>query len=230
MSDDIEGVTEGNALSPGSDEQTVGVDLLRALGGKQGLADGGLPGAIFVTVYVFDGQDLGPALWSALLTAAVLTGIRLLRRTSLQFALAGLVGVMMSALLAWVTGRAIDFFLLGLVLQAVFVVVYAASIQLGRPFIGVVVGQLLGEGMTWRDNPGRMAAFTRATWLWCGMFALRFAVQLPLFLLDKPVLLGYTKLAMGWPLLIVVAWLTYRIIQGAPPPEPTEETRAEEPQ
>ncbi|HVQ87973.1 MAG TPA: DUF3159 domain-containing protein [Actinomycetes bacterium] len=196
-------------------------DLLHALGGKQGLADGGLPGAVFVTVYVVSGQNLGPALWSALGVAAILTVIRLLRRSSVQFALMGMAGVGISALIAWATGRAINFFILGLCLQALFVVMYFVSIRVRRPLIGVIVGQLLGDGMAWKDDPARVSAYTKATWLWCGMFAFRLAVQLPLFIMDKPVALGYVKLAMGWPLLAVVAWLTYRLIRVAPTAEAT---------
>ncbi len=60
-----------------------------------------------------------------------------------------------------------------------------------------MLGPLLGEGMTWRDNPERRRAYTQVTWLWFAMFAVRLAVQLPLYLLGMTVALGWVKLAHG---------------------------------
>lgn len=192
-------------------------DLLSALGGKQGLADGGLPSAIFITVYTVDGQSLAPALWSALGLAALLTVVRIARRQSLQYAFAGLLGVSLSAFLASRTGNASDFYLPGLFLQGGYALAYLVSILVRWPLIGVVVGPLLGEGMQWRDNPRRRRAFTLATWAWFAMFAVRLAVQLPLYLLDMPIALGYVKLAMGWPVFALVAWLTFVLVRSSPP-------------
>lgn len=197
---------------------SAGVNLVQAMGGKQGMADGGLPGAVFVTVYTVTGQNLSPALWSALAVAGVLTGIRLVRRQQLQFAIAGLVGVAISAFIASRTGSAKNFFLPGLLLQAGYGVLYLVSVVVGWPIIGVIVGPLIGEGMTWRSNPGRRRAYATMTLIWCAMFAVRLAVQLPLYLLDKPVSLGYVKLAMGWPLVALAAWLSYLVLRAAPPP------------
>jgi hypothetical protein len=50
------------------------------------------------------------------------------------------------------------------------------------------------------------------------MFTLRFAVQLPLYLLGMTVALGWVKLAMGWPIFALVAWMSYLILTKAPPP------------
>lgn len=199
-----------------------GVNVMQALGGKQGMADGGLPGAVFVTVYTVSGQELTPALWSALAVAGVLTAIRLVRRQPLQYAVAGLVGVGVAAFFASRSGEAKNFFLPGLLLQGGYGLLYLVSILVRWPLIGVVVGPLIGEGMTWRTNPGRRRAYTYATWIWFSMFMIRLAVQLPLYLLDKPVALGYVKLLLGWPLVALAAWLTYRLLKVAPPPTPTE--------
>ena len=198
----------------------AGVDLLQTLGGKQGIAESGLPGAVFVTVYTVNGQNLGPALWSAIGVAVLLSVWRLVRRESVQFALSGLIGVAIAAFVASRTGRAADFFLPGLLLQAGYALVYLTSIIVRWPLIGVVLGPLFGEGMTWRQNPGRRRAFMLATWAWFSMFVLRLAVQLPLYLLDMTVALGYVKLAMGWPLFAVVAWITFLLIRAAPPAQP----------
>ena len=96
----------------------------------------------------------------------------------------------------------------------------------GWPLIGVVLGPLLGEGFTWRDDPARKRAYAQASWLWCGMFTVRLAVQLPLYLLSLTVALGWVKVAMGWPLFALVLWLSYLVLRKAPPPRP--QTQQEE--
>jgi hypothetical protein len=205
-----------------SDEQagTSAVDLQSALGGKLGMTESGLPSLVFILIYTINGQELSPALWGALGTAGVLTVVRIVRRSSVQYALAGLFGVAFSAFIASRTGNAANFYLPGLLIQAGYGIAYLVSILVGWPLIGVVLGPLLGEGMTWRDNPARKKAYTQITWFWFGMFAVRLAVQLPLYLLSMTVALGWVKVAMGWPLFALVAWISYLILRKAPPPRP----------
>lgn len=196
----------------------AGVDLKDALGGKLGVAESGLPSAVFIVIYTVNGQVLEPALWAALVTAGVMTAVRIMRRSSLKYALGGMFGVALSAFIASRTGNAANFYLPGLIWQGGYAVVYLVSLLVRWPLIGVVLGPLLGEGLTWRDNPERRRAYTQVTWLWFGMFALRFAVQLPLYLLGMTVALGWVKLAMGWPIFALVAWLSYLVLTKAPPP------------
>ncbi|HEX5016176.1 MAG TPA: DUF3159 domain-containing protein [Actinomycetes bacterium] len=203
-----------------TDARVEGVELQSALGGKLGMTESGLPSLVFIVIYTVNGQVLPPALWGALGTAVVLFVVRLIRRGSVQYALAGMFGVALSAFIASRTGNAADFYLPGLLLQAGYAVAYLVSILVGWPLIGVVLGPLLGEGFTWRDDPARKRAYTQVSWFWCGMFTLRLAVQLPLYFLSMTVALGWVKLAMGWPLFALVLWISYLILRKAPPPRP----------
>ncbi len=204
---------------PIGDEEraAAGVDLKDALGGKLGVAESGLPSAVFIVIFTVNGQVLEPALWAALGTAAVMTVVRIVRRGSLKYALGGMFGVALSAFIASRTGNAANFYLPGLIWQGGYAVVYLVSILIGWPLIGVILGPLLGEGFTWRDYPPRRRAYTQVTWLWFGMFAVRFGVQLPLYLLGMTVVLGWVKLAMGWPIFALVAWASYLVLTKAPP-------------
>lgn len=218
-------MTQDRPDSDGEDGRPVGeppdgggVDLAAAIGGKRGLVDSGLPGALFVAVFTLSGQQLRPALWSALGLAAALAVLRLVRREPLQQALAGVVGVGIAAWFASRTGEARNYFLPGFLLNAAYVVAYTVSALVRWPLIGVVVGPLLGEGVQWRKDPPRLRAYTLATWMFAALFALRLAVQVPLYLFNQLIALGTVKVLMGAPLFALVAWLSYLVIRSAPPP------------
>ena len=186
---------------------------MHALGGRHGIADSSLPGLAFVIAYTATGQDLDAAIWTAVAVGAVLFAIRIVRRETLQFAIAGFVGVAIAAFVAKQTGRAEDFFLPGLLLNIGYATAYLVSIVIRWPLIGVIVGPLVGEGMEWRKDPKLVRVYTRASWIWVGLFVVRLAVQLPLYLADELVALGVAKTAMGFPVFAVAVWLSYLVLR-----------------
>ncbi len=155
-----------------------------------------------------------------------MAAVRLVRRETLLYAFAGFAGVALSAFIADRTGRAEDFFLPGLLLNAAYAGAYLISIMIRRPLLGVLLAPILGEGKTWRQDPERLRLYTRASWIWVGVFALRLAVQLPLYLADAVLALGIAKTAMGLPIFLVAGWLTYLILN----PPHAGDTRAPSPE
>ena len=141
---------------------------MEALGGVQGIADSSLPALAFVIAYTFNGNDLGMAAWIAVGFGAVIAAVRIVRREPLQFALAGFAGVALAAFVADRTGKAEDFFVPGLLLNAGYAIAYTVSIAVGWPLLGVFLGPLGGEGMAWRKDPEKVRAYTRASWIWVG--------------------------------------------------------------
>ena len=189
-------------------------NILNEMGGPQGVADSSLPGLIFVAVYSVTAGDLKVSAIAAVGLAAVISVVRLIRGEPLRFAVAGFFGVALAGFIATRTGRAEDFFLPGLFFNAGYALAYAVSIFIGWPLIGVIVGPVIGEGMTWRRDPVKVRAFSRASWIWVGMFLLRLAVQLPLYLSGALVALGIAKTAMGLPVFLVCLWLTWLILRA----------------
>jgi hypothetical protein len=187
--------------------------FLHAIGGRHGIADSSLPGLAFVIAYTASGQRLNVAIWAAVAVGAVLFGIRIVRRETLQYALAGFVGVAIAAFVANQTGRAEDFFLPGLFLNLAYAAAYLVSIAIRWPLLGVIVGPLNGEGMEWRQDPERLRLYSRASWIWVGVFTVRLAVQLPLYFADELVALGVAKTAMGFPVFALAAWLSYLVLR-----------------
>lgn len=200
-------------------------DLMSALGGPQGIADSSLPALGFVITYTVGGNDIGLAAWVAIGIGALMAAVRIIRRETLQFALAGFIGVAIAAFVADRTGRAEDFFLPGLLLNLAYASAYLISIAVRWPLLGVILGPVTGEGMEWRKDPERLQRYTRASWIWVGVFVLRLAVQLPLYLAGAVLALGIAKTAMGLPIFLVAIWLSYLILrdgseEAGPEPAP----------
>jgi hypothetical protein len=82
--------------------------------------------------------------------------------------------------------------------------------------LGVLLGPIVGENFSWRKDPARRAAYTRATWLWVGMFATRIVVQYPIYRSGNLNLLGTVNLAMGYPLFIATAYGSWLILKSVP--------------
>src|SRR3954470_21393781 len=139
------------------------------------------PAAAFVVAYLVTGNDTTTSAIVAVVIAVVMSIARFARRETPQFALSGLVGVAIAAIFASKTGKAENFFLPGLLLNAAYATAFLISIAARRPLVGYAVAAVDGE-RGWRDDPLRMRTFTRASWLWVGLFLLRLAVQLPLYL------------------------------------------------
>jgi hypothetical protein len=51
------------------------------------------------------------------------------------------------------------------------------------------------------------------TWIWVGVFGLRLAVQLPMYIAGAVVALGVAKVAMGLPLFAVGMWLSWLVLR-----------------
>jgi hypothetical protein len=200
-------------IDPASEERQERLDLMHALGGRHGIADSSVPGLAFVIAYTASGQDLNAAIWTAVGLGVVMFAIRVVRRETLQFAIAGFIGVAIAAFIAKQTGRAEDFFLPGLLLNIAYGSAWAISIAVRWPLLGVIVGPLIGEDMSWRKDPEKLRVYSRASWIWVGLFALRLAVQLPLYFADELVALGVAKTAMGFPVFALAAWLSYLVLR-----------------
>ncbi|MDN5692837.1 MAG: DUF3159 domain-containing protein, partial [Micrococcaceae bacterium] len=64
--------------------------------------------------------------------------------------------------------------------------------------------------------PRRRRAYAAATWVMAAVFALRLAVQVPLYLADAVTALGVARLVMGLPLYALGLWLAWSVSAPAP--------------
>jgi intracellular septation protein A len=189
--------------------------IVTALGGKKGLFDSGIPALLFLIVFNLR-DDVIEAAFVSLALSALIAVIRIIKREKLQHAISGILGVLICYLLVRSTGKAEDFYLPGLFINAGYGALYLLTNIAGWPIIGVILGPLLGEDFHWRKVPERKKVYMLAGWLWVGLFISRLAVQLPLYLAGSVNALGVARLIMGYPLFIATAWGTWLIIKRVP--------------
>jgi hypothetical protein len=205
--------------------------LAAAFGGKRGLLDSGLPGALFVLVFTIAG--LTAAIVSALAVGLALCAVRLFRREPLQHAASGLFGLAIAAFVAYRLGRPEGFFLPGIVINALYGAVLTGSLLLRRPLLGYALRLLYPHVRDWRADPVLRRAATRATAVWTAAFLIRVAVQAPLYLAHNAGFLAAAKIAMGWPLTIAAGAATAAIVRNlnrSHAQAPAEKAPAEEAQ
>ena len=197
------------------------VDVLKSAGGIQGIAESILPGLVFLVAFTLT-RELTVALVASLAVAAAFTVVRLVQRKPLTQALAGIVGVGLSAWLANTTGRAEDFYVPGFFTNAAYIVAMGASIAFRWPFAGLIFGFIRNEGLDWRKDPARVRAYQLGTWVIIAVLALRLLVQVPLYFLGEPgfAALATTRLLMGPPLYILGIWVAWLLTRPAVPDAP----------
>lgn len=196
-----------------------------AVGGARGVVESVAPGLLFVVVYLFAGQRLTPALVAAGGAAVAAVLVRLAQRTPVTHALSGVIGVAIGVVWAWRTGDAADYFAYGLLVNLAYLVGTMATVLVGWPLVGLVMGMFSADGplgggpwrnvVAWRHDPALRRTYTLATLPWVAMFAVRLAVQVPLYLNDDVAWLGTAKLAMGVPLTALVLWISWVLVRPA---------------
>ncbi|MDA8434949.1 MAG: DUF3159 domain-containing protein [Actinomycetales bacterium] len=189
--------------------------MAQAIGGWRGVVDSSVPGAVFLLVYLVNGNQLTAAVWAAVVAGGVIAALRLLRRESLQQVASGFIGIAFAAWLASRTGRAEDFYLPGILTNIAYAIGLSVSCLVGHPLLGYGVGAATGDLSGWRRVPEQRRAYALATWFFAAVFAIRVAVQVPLYLAGWVGPLGVMKLVLGWPLFALAAYLSYRVITQA---------------
>ncbi|WP_232247654.1 DUF3159 domain-containing protein [Kitasatospora azatica] len=192
--------------------------VMEAFGGVRGLIDTTVPGLAFIATFTVT-HKVSAAAWAAVGLCVVFVVVRLLRRETLKHAFSGVFGVAIGAFFAMRTGKAQNFYLPGLLYSVGYCVALAVSALARWPLIGVMLGPITGEMFTWRTkNPGRLAAYTKATWAWVAIMGIKPLVLFPLYFTGDVNLLGWLKVALAYPPLLLAMYVTWQILVKAPPP------------
>lgn len=199
-------------VTPG--EAPTGSALLAAMGGVRGIVETILPGLGFLVVYAITAQ-LVPSVLIPLAVAVAFVLIRIVMRQPWTPAVAGVIGIGISAGLALITGRPEDNFVPGFIINAVFLVGLLISLAVRWPLVGVISSLITGEGPSWRADRAKVRVAVIATILWCGLFATRLIVELPMYFAGATAALATTKLILGVPFYAAMLWITWLLVRTA---------------
>lgn len=200
-----------------ADDPGPGPALHEALGGPLGIAESAAPAVVFVIAYSIAGLEPTTCAIIAAAVGGLFALARIARRETVQFALAGMGGLALSAFVVSRTGRAEDFFLPGILLNGAYALGYVLSILVRWPLIGLILETAMGRGTEWRKDPAKVRLYSRVSWIWVGLFSLRLLVQVPLYFADAVAALGVARVAMGVPLFALAIYLSWLLIRTPPP-------------
>jgi len=191
------------------DQPPSAATLLTAMGGVRGIVESILPGLLFLVTYTIT-HNLG---WSVAAPVTIVV-VRLVRRQPVTTAIAGLLGIVISAAIALLTGRPENNFVPGFFINAGILVVTLITLAVRRPLIGLVASLLLSDP-EWRSDRAQLRVAYIATWLWVGLAVIRLGVELPLYFAGATSSLAAARLITGVPLYAVILWLTWLVMRTA---------------
>ena len=195
----------GRKQRPGKVRELL--DEFRLVLGGGGLIDVVIPPVLFLLVNsIFNFQA---AMWTSLGLAVVIAALRLSRRQSLLYALAGIGSVGLAIAIVWLLGRAEGYFLPSLVSGGMTVALALVSLIIRRPFVAWTSFIARRWPLEWYWHPRVRPAYTEVTIAWTIFFTARLLWQVSLFREQAADQLAIINALLGWPALIVMLVLSY---------------------
>lgn len=197
--------------------ETYRKQMLDSIGGWSGTVVTAVPTVVFVIVNA--ATALRAAIAAAVGSAVLLAIYRLSRRQPVQQAVTGLFGVVLAAVIAARTGEARGYFLLGIWSSFVYGAVFAGSVLVRRPLVGLAweflePTQNLGERRWYRERL-LLRAYSVATLVGTAVFLARGVVQLSLYQQEATGWLAFARVAMGFPLWLAAVGIGFWVVTRA---------------
>lgn len=211
------GPDQRSDADPGPGGPARDESLADLLGGRRGAIDATLPPLAFAAGWLLGGESLWGGVVAALAVGAVVAGVRLRRGDRPRSVLIGLLAVCVAALIAVRTGRAENFFLIQVLSNAASALVWAVSIVVRWPLLGVLVGTVLGQRARWRRDPALRRGYGRASWVWTATYLARLSVFVPLYLGGQVLALVVARVALTWPLVAAALALSWVVLRRSLP-------------
>ncbi|WEV72908.1 DUF3159 domain-containing protein [Bifidobacterium sp. ESL0790] len=214
VNDKPTGLASLAALGSGDD-----FSVIDAIGGVRGVVESMLPGFVFVVMFVVS-RDLKLTIIVSAVLAVLEVVVRLLQRQTVLGALSGLIAVAICLVWAWNTHEARNYYVYGFITNSVYLVALAFTLAIRVPGVGFLVEFIRSMPTLhfrdwladWRGDRKLYKAYVFVTALWMCLFALRLAVQVPLYLTNHVTWLGTTRLLMGLPFWALAIWVSYLLI------------------
>lgn len=191
-------------------------ELRTVLAGHNSFLDIILPPILFLLVNGLAGFQA--AMWSALTLSVIIAAVRIVRKQSLIYALAGVGSVAVAIGIARFLGKSEGFFLPGLVSGSMSLLLAIVSLLTRRPMVAWTSYIARRWPLDWYWHPQVRPAYSEVTFAWTIFFTARLFLQFSLFENKDVNSLAVTNFVTGWPatiLLLVFSYLygTWRLAQ-----------------
>ncbi|WP_250257700.1 DUF3159 domain-containing protein [Dermabacter sp. Marseille-Q3180] len=182
--------------------------VMNAIGGVRGLIESVLPTLLFVVLFLFT-RNVVLASVASLGVVVLALVWRIATKSQVTPAISGAIGIGLGAFIAVKSGDGSGFYLPGLITNAVYAVVLSVSILVKHPAVGYVAALVDPRVSAWRTSREGRRTYTYATLWYAGLFALKVAVQAPLYFAGFTDALGIAKLIMGIPAFVAVTYVVF---------------------
>ncbi len=221
-------------------EAMVRHQMSKALGGRRGMLEAGVPGILFTAIWL-PTKELQLALLVSLVAAGIALAIRLVQKSTVQYVL----NAVFSIGIGWVfvriadssggseSDQALAFFLPGILYSLVYTVLLFGSVVATWPLVGFMLGSVTGDPTAWHADPQVVRLCSRLTLLLGAPGAIGVLLQGPVWLLgwrdviDTDLAVGVIaalRYGLGWPLRIAswsaMIWLLARNATPLEQPDP----------
>lgn len=211
-------------------EALVRRQLSRALGGRRGMLEAGIPGITFTAVWLIS-SELRWALVASLGVALVALAVRLVQRSTVQYVLNALFAIAIGWIFVRIaassggseTDQALAFFLPGILYSTGYSVVLALSCLTRWPVVGFMIGAATEDPLGWRENRQVVKLCSRLTWVLMMPGAIGVLLQGPVWLMGYAgtlsaetavLLIVILRMGLGWVIRIAsfgtMIWLLAR--------------------
>jgi len=149
------------------------------------------------------------AMYGAIAIALLIAILRLRRKQSLMYALAGMGSVALAIALALLLGRSEGYFLPGIVNGGITIALALVSLLIRKPMVAWTSYLARRWPLEWYWHTQVRPAYTEVTLIWTLFFVLRLWWQVALFQGQDTGQLALVNALTGWPATVVLLIISY---------------------
>ena len=183
------------------------LEELRSVSNGVGLMDTILPPILFLLLNGLAGFQA--AMYGAIAIALLIAILRLRRKQSLMYALAGMGSVALAIALALLLGRSEGYFLPGIVNGGITIALALVSLLIRKPLVAWTSYLARRWPLEWYWHTQVRPAYTEVTLIWTLFFVLRLWWQVALFQGQDTGQLALVNALTGWSATVILLIISY---------------------
>ena len=166
-----------------------------------------LPPLVFVLLNGILGLDI--AVLGAVMVALFFSLLRIRRKQNWWYAAAGLLGVILASLVAYLTRSAGSYFIPAILSSALLLLLVLLSLLSDKPLAAWTSHLVRGWPLGWFWRKDIKPAYREVTLVWGALIFIRLVIQVLLYRSGDPVIQAWANILLGWPVIIAVLVLSY---------------------